>query len=94
MQTIIVAFQFYDKMSQRLGHLRYSLASLGQLIDDRDRLFNPYEWRGLQDLIKSRFTLEEDRRMMDAILNGASVEEALALAKTKSEGNEDEIELF
>ena len=28
MGAAIVAFQFYDKLSQRLGHVRYSLSTL------------------------------------------------------------------
>ncbi len=93
-QSIIVAFQFYDKLTQRLGHLSYSLAGLGELVGDRDRLYSPYEWHGLQDLIKSKYTLDSDKKMLDAIVNGSTVEEALELAKDDANDKKDEIELF
>ncbi len=98
MHTAIVAFQFYDKLAQRLSHIGYSLASLGDLITDPDKLYNPREWSGLQDLIKSKYNIDSDRKMFDAILNGATVDEALQL-KIKDEKNtddehEDNIELF
>lgn len=92
----IVAFQFYDKLSQRLAHVSNSLGALGKLIETPTRLYNPYEWHGLQAMIKSKYTIEHDRLMFDAILNGASVEEALALAEgtAEKEKPEGDIELF
>ena len=73
----IIALQFYDKLSQRLSHISHSLGSMAELINNPDQLFNPYEWHGLQEMIKSKYTNETDRAMFDAILNGASVEEAI-----------------
>jgi len=92
----IVAFQFYDKLSQRLAHVSNSLAELGKLIETPNRLYNPYEWHGLQAMIKSKYTIEQDRVMFDAILNGATVEEALAKSQGDEQANEDQgdIELF
>ncbi|HHH48800.1 MAG TPA: hypothetical protein ENK51_07935 [Gammaproteobacteria bacterium] len=93
MQTVIVAFQFYDKLNQRLGHLTDSLASLGGLVASPEQLYNPQAWKALQADIKSRYTLEADKAMFDAILNGASIEEALHLGRKRDESEED-IELF
>ena len=95
MQQAIVAFQFYDRLSQRLSHVAKSLESLGCLVGDQSRLYNPYEWHGLQEKIKSRYTLETERRMFEAILNGASVEEAMRLlSEAAPDQNDDDIELF
>ena len=97
LQSIVVALQFYDKLSQRLGHLSYSLGSLGELIGDGGRLFNPAEWNNLQDLIRSRYTIDSDRAMFEAVLSGASVEDALLVkeeAAIKEEDDEDSVELF
>ncbi|MBI1422840.1 MAG: hypothetical protein GC149_05175 [Gammaproteobacteria bacterium] len=95
MQEAIVAFQFYDRLSQRLSHVAKSLSALGTLVGDQARLYNPYEWRGLQEKIKSRYTLETERRMFEAILTGASVEEAMhLLAQAQSPQQDDDIELF
>ena len=94
MQTAIIAFQFYDKLNQRLGHLTDSLASLGDLVASPEQLYNPQAWKALQTGIKSRYTLEADKTMFDAILNGASIEEALRLSRTHGKREEEDIELF
>jgi len=92
--SAIVAFQFYDKLSQRLAHVSNSLAELGKLVETPTRLYNPYEWHGLQAMIKSKYTIEQDRIMFDAILNGATVAEALALSQQKCGDEQSDIELF
>ena len=74
----VVAFQFYDKLSQRMAHVSHSLAELGDLVGDQDRLFFPGEWHKLQMDIGSHYTMVEERQMFQAVMNGASVEEALA----------------
>jgi len=94
MQTAIVAFQFYDKLNQRLGHLTDSLASLGDLVASPEQLYSPHAWKKLQMDIKSRYTMESDKAMFDAILNGASIAEALHLSRTPDKSKEEDIELF
>ncbi len=93
-QLAIVAFQFYDRLAQRLSHVTNSLAALSELVDTPERLYNPYEWLGLQQKIKSKYTIEADRAMFEAILNGSTVEEALALSRQQQQGTQDDIELF
>ncbi|MCK4951651.1 MAG: hypothetical protein KAS48_07520 [Gammaproteobacteria bacterium] len=94
-QSAIVAFQFYDRMTQRLEHVSHSLGSLAELIGEHDRVFSPYEWKGLQKTIQSRYTNESDRTLFEAILDGASVDKALKLAKEKAaQEKDDDIELF
>lgn len=92
--SAIVAFQFYDKLSQRLNHVSHSLDALGKLIENPARLYSPYEWHGLQAMIKSNYTVKQDRDMFDAILKGASVQEALSLIAAEDSDEDDEIELF
>ena len=41
-QRSIVAFQFYDKLSQRLAHVSHSLHALGTLVTDQRKLYNPF----------------------------------------------------
>ncbi len=95
MNEAIVAFQFYDLLTQRLSHISHTLAALADLVADSSRLYNPYEWFGLQDMIKSKYTMDIDRAMFDAVVNGATVEEALQLsAASPEEPREDNIELF
>lgn len=96
-QEAIVAFQFYDRMAQRLDHVCRTIDALADLITDRARLYNPSEWALIQQKIRSKYTMESERVMFDAILNGASVTEAMALARTQvgsdTQANND-IELF
>lgn len=76
-QQAVVAFQFYDKLAQRLDHVCESLANLSGLVSDQRRLYNPMEWKGLQEQIMAKYTMEEERAMFDAVLKGTSVEDAL-----------------
>jgi hypothetical protein len=95
MNEAIVAFQFYDLLTQRLAHISHSLAALADLVADPERLYNPYEWFGLQDMIKSKYTMDFDRAMFEAVVNGATVEEALKLSRNAPEKpDEDNVELF
>ena len=94
----IIAFQFYDKLVQRLDHVCHSLSGLSGLVSDTGRLYNPAEWSALQELIRSKYTMTEERGMFDAVMAGATVEEALKHYMTarmqQVEDSGGEIELF
>lgn len=93
--TSIVAFQFYDRLQQCLEHVSSGLKGLSEIIDTPHRLYNPNEWVKLQQDIRSRYTMESEKVMFDAIHQGKSIEEALAMAANGGgRGNEPEIELF
>ncbi len=94
----IIAFQFYDKLVQRLDHVCQSLGGLSELVADKGRLYTPGEWLALQDKIKSKYAMAEERAMFDAVMAGATVEEALQTYMTarmqEVEQSGGEIELF
>ena len=94
----IIAFQFYDKLVQRLDHVCHSLSGLSGLVSDTGRLYNPQQWSALQELIRSKYTMAEERDMFDAVMAGATVEEALKHYITarmqQVEDSGGEIELF
>ncbi len=97
MHKAIVTFQFYDKLAQRLTHVSESLRHLTDLIAAPHRLFNPFEWRDLQELIKSNYNIATDRAMFEAILNGVTIEDAMRmgeLAETREDGEHNDVELF
>lgn len=97
MRHVIMAFQFYDKLNQRLSHVSGSLGVLGEMVSDQTKLYNPYEWRGLQKKILSKYTVESDRLMFEYILSGHSVEEALEMARQAEQSakqEDDDVELF
>jgi hypothetical protein len=94
----IIAFQFYDRLVQRLDHVCHSLGELSELVGNTGRLYNPQEWSALQGHIRSKFTMPEEREMFDFVMAGATVQEALSRYMTermqKVEESSGEIELF
>lgn len=73
----IFAFQFYDRLAQRLSHVNHSLALLSNLISDQARRYNPYQWVALQTSIRSKYSMQEEVEMFEAVLAGMPVEKAL-----------------
>jgi len=95
MHSAIVAFQFYDRLSQQLAHVAHSLDSMSELIGDHQKLYNPFEWKGLQEKIRARYSMQEEQEMFDALLSGVSVEDALAICAEKIANRaNDDVELF
>lgn len=94
-QSSIIAFQFYDRMQQCLQHVTLNLKGLSELVENQRRLYNPEEWRQFQSQIRSRYTMESEKLMFDAIVEGKTVQEALAIKNAHQEEDEsDNIELF
>ena len=95
-QSAIVAFQFYDKLTQRLDHVSSSLAGLTELISDPASLYSPPQWRALQESIRGKYTMEEERKMFDKVLAGLPIDQVLSEFKTEMLDNaqDDDIELF
>jgi len=98
----IVAFQFYDRLSQRLDHVKRDLMWLSNVINSPEQLYSPLAWSKLQQDIASNYTMEAERIMFEHIMKGASIEQALEIYKhhfcasndEKNDSSGDEIELF
>ena len=94
----IIAFQFYDKLVQRLDHVCHSLSELSEVVRNTERIYNPQEWSALQERIRSKYPMAEERSMFDAVMAGATVQDALknymAERMQKVEESSGEIELF
>jgi len=94
----IIAFQFYDKLAQRLDHVCQSLGGLSELVSDTGRLYDPQQWAALQERIRSKYTMAEERGMFDAVMAGATVQDALrdymAARMAQVEESDGGIELF
>lgn len=97
----IVAFQFYDRLTQRIHHVKSNLEKLSYLIADPNQLYNPDSWKLLQTDICQNYTMEEERIMFQHIMQGASVQQALEIYQhhfSQNDSNEDEsgdeVELF
>jgi hypothetical protein len=97
MQQAIVAFQFYDRLSQRLSHVCRSLEDLGGVVNDPARLYNPFAWNALQQKIRSKYSMEDEKIMFDTLIATGSVEQALKIyieRKHEESTGDDDIELF
>ncbi len=95
--SAIIAFQFYDKLSQRLDHVSESLTALSHLISDPAALYSPQQWQKLQQAIRSKYTMEEEREMFDNVISGMPISDALAIfrqEKLAQQSDDDDIELF
>ncbi|MDH5518732.1 MAG: hypothetical protein OEY36_13095 [Gammaproteobacteria bacterium] len=96
-QKSIIAFQFYDKLVQRLSHVRNSMTSLTDLIGDEQTLNSAEAWKKLQADVRNAYTMEEDKEMFDAILSGKPIIDVLHEMVTKKHtaaATEEDIELF
>ena len=101
-QESVIAFQFYDRISQRLDHVTGSINHLRALIGNPNQLYNPASWSQLQQEIRNSYTMEAERIMFEHIMQGASVDEALEIyhhhfeleKNTAQDDSGDEIELF
>jgi len=97
MQQAIVAFQFYDRLSQRLSHVSRSLDDLTGIVNDPGRLYNPYAWHALQQKIRSKYTMEDEKLMFDTLIQTGNVQEALERyvdSKHQQAPESTDIELF
>ena len=95
-QHSIVAFQFYDKLVQRLAHVGHSLGALSSLVSDRGRLYNPLEWVALQEKIRAKYSTREEVEMFEAVMQGIPVKEALQRFKAgiSATDADDGVEFF
>jgi hypothetical protein len=91
-QSSVVAFQFYDKLSQRMTLITKALDSLTDVLKDSNKTHEREEWINLQNIIRSKYTLDSDQAMFDAVINGLPIKEALKNAL--KEKTENEIEFF
>jgi uncharacterized protein YoxC len=100
-QQAVIAFQFYDRLSQRLDHTSHSLEKIGHLIADASERYKENSWRNVQEDIKNSYSMEAERIMFEHVMRGHSVAEALEIYhhqfkkdKEESFNTDDDIELF
>ncbi|TQV81374.1 hypothetical protein FKG94_09800 [Exilibacterium tricleocarpae] len=97
----VTAFQFYDRISQRLDHVARSLERMTEIMGTTDKIHDPKAWEEIQAEVKSSYSMEAERIMFEHIMQGASVKEALEIYRhhfdaedVGREDNGDEVELF
>jgi hypothetical protein len=95
--SAVMAFQFYDKLSQRLGHVRYSLSTLALFVCDRSQASEREQWRKLFLTLRRLYRTEEERQIFQLMVEGVSAEEARSQAQQTTQSlrrGAGEIELF
>jgi hypothetical protein len=97
----IQAFQFYDRVCQRLDHVTHSLEHVTDLLECDQRITEPQEWKKVQEEIKSSYTMEAEHIMFEFIMRGGTVKQALEIyrhhfdaPKNHIDQDNDEVELF
>ncbi len=106
----IIAFQFYDKLSQRLHHVSESLSALIDIISSEDTVIDEESWERFLGKMAKYASMREEYELFDLIFErGRSAQDAISelrerlnerlkAAKEKHKSrvtdDEDDIELF
>lgn len=93
-QAAIIAFQFYDRMQQCLQHVTSNIRGLSKLVESPSKVYIPSEWEEFKNQIRSRYTMESEKMMFDAILQGKSIDEAIAIKNACQVSSSEKVELF
>lgn len=86
----ITSLQFYDKLVQRLNHVRDGLvipASRGAAGRDSD-------WDELLEAVRSRYSMVEERVLFDFMMRGLSADQMLKAVTGMQEAAPGDLELF
>lgn len=102
MQQAIVAFQFYDKLSQRLAHVSVGLSGLAEIVSHEMRCKNKEEWEGFKSSVRQGTTMREEEELFELIFDeGMPAKDAINIMKVRmrdrmvvQEVEQEEIELF
>lgn len=68
-QSAVVALQFYDRLTQRLRHVKDNLEMLATLPGEKYRLDSPEQWERLKRAVRNGYTGETEKALYDAIMD-------------------------
>lgn len=98
-----IAFQFYDRLQQRLGHVSQSLILLSELVSDQESFKQPEKWDQLKERVRKSYTMESERDLFKLIYEdeiaiadalSAIIEDSINRTKEKGSSQEDDVTLF
>jgi len=89
--SAVIAFQFYDRLCQRLEHVQNSLTKLNNLNGNQ---LDIESLTSLKQEIYQTFTMQEERELFENIMQGLSVEAAIEAYKSHEQEDDNSIELF
>lgn len=102
MQQAIIAFQFYDKLSQRLGHVSYGLSGLAEIVSHEMRVKDAAEWEAFKKSVRRGTTMREEEELFELIFDqhipsAQAIEimkERMSQRMHEEQKEHEEIELF
>lgn len=105
MQQAIVAFQFYDKLSQRLDHVSKGLSGLAEIVSNEMHVTDEAHWEAFKADVRKGTTMREEEELFELIFDKhVPSDEAIEIMKMRmiermqeemaKSDEEDEIEFF
>lgn len=102
MQQAVIAFQFYDKLSQRLEHVSHGLSGLAEIVSHEMKVKSAEEWEAFKASVRKGTTMREEEELFELIFDQhVPAEEAIEIMKVRMRDRmhqeqevEDEIEFF
>ena len=91
-QKIIIAFQFYDRLAQRVGHVAQALEGLAELTGSPELADRPEAWSELQERIYNMYSTSEERDLFEALSAGAPIAGLPEVERDRAE--DGDVELF
>lgn len=93
LREAVVALQYYDRLSQRLTHVRDGLMLLAGAL--QNPAAGQAAWAPLHERVRSQYSMEQERRIFELAVAGAAPEEfSKALAAHDADAPDDRVELF
>jgi hypothetical protein len=93
-QGVVKALQFYDKLIQRLTHVRSGLAIPADATSDTAAAVK-VDWNNILDQVRGRYSMVEERVLFDFMMRGLRAEQMLkALQSLREASAPGELELF
>ncbi len=90
----VKALQFYDKLIQRLTHVRAGLAIPADATTDPSMAAG-IDWNSILDEVRARYSMVEERVLFDFMMRGLRAEQMLkALQSLREAAAPGELELF
>jgi hypothetical protein len=90
----VVALQFYDKLIQRITHVRDGLSIPAEVIEAGPQQRSA-AWERLLDEVRGRYSMVEERVLFDFLIRGTGPREMMqALTDLQGAGRPGELELF
>lgn len=95
--SAVIAFQFYDRLTQRIAHVSDSLRQLNNLLPNTTINEDLNKWHTFKNTIRSSYTMEAERQMFDHIMAGHSIDEGIKKyeqTQRMDDSTNDDVEFF